>query len=213
MQLIQRYFSTIPMRATPPSVDLGNLPKIQNTVLEVENPMASSPGFYLGYQLAPRESEDHYRLTITEYALLKGRTSRLFKRLFEKDKTAISMSGGIETRRGQSVFKIFVKANNEIMNERNQRAVIAEINKIKSAYITEEELEKIQNMFKMDYLKQFSTVLDKAIFLTEEFLDRGNHTQWIEELDRYLAVTHFNVSRVANIYFKEDKVLLKIKTK
>jgi hypothetical protein len=35
----------------------------------------------------------------------------------------------------------------------------------------------------------------------------------MDELDRYLAVTHFNVSRVANIYFKEDKVLLKIKAK
>ncbi len=213
MQLIQRYFSTIPMRATPPSVDLGNLPKIKTTEREVENPMASSPGFYLGYQLAPRDSEDHYRLAITEYALMKGRTSRIFKRLIEKDKTAISISGGIETRRGQSVFKIFVKANNEIMNERNQRAVIAEINKIKSSYISEEELRKIRNMFKMDYLRQFATVLDKAIFLTEELLDRGNHTQWSDELGRYLAVTHFNVSRVANIYFKEEKVLLKIKAK
>jgi predicted Zn-dependent peptidase len=192
---------------------LGNLPKIQKTELEAENPMASSPGFFLGYQLAPRDTEDHHRLAIMEYALMKGRTSRIFKRLIEKDKTAISISGGIETRRGQSVFKIFVKANNEIMNERNQRAVIAEINKIKSAYITEEELDKIRNMFKMDYLRRFATVLDKAIFLTEELLDRRNHTQWMNELDRYLAVTHFNVSRVANIYFKEDRVLLKIKTK
>jgi len=213
MQLVQRYFSTIPMRVTPPPLDLEDLPKIDNVDLTIKNPMASSPGFYLGYQFAPPYTDDHYRLVITEYALLKGRTSRMFKRLFEKDKTAISMSGGIETRNGQSVFKMFVRANNEITNERNQRAVFAEINKIKTAYITEEELLKTKNMFKMDYLKQFATVLDKAIFLTKELLDRGSFTQWLDELGRYLAVSHYEVSRMANKYFKEDKILIKIETK
>jgi len=213
MQLVQRYFSTIPMRAAPPSIDSEDLPKIGNIDLTMKNTMAPSPGFYLGYQLAPRYSDDHYRLAITEYALMKGRTSRMYKRLFEKDKTVIYMSGGIETRNGQSALKIFVRANNEIMNERNQRAVLAEINKIKTTYISKEELKKTKNMFKMDYLKQFATVLDKAIFLTEELLDRGNLTEWQDELDRYLTITHYNVSRAANIYFKEDRILIKIVTK
>ena len=213
IQLVQRYFSTIPMRAAPPPLDLEDLPKIDNVDLTIKNPMASSPGFYLGYQLAPLYTDDHYRLVIAEYALLKGRTSRMFKRLFEKDKTAIYMSGGIETRKGQSVLKMFVRANNEITNERNQRAVFAEINKIKTTFITEEELHKTKNMFKMDYLKQFATVLDKAIFLTEELLDRGSFTQWLDELGRYLAVSHYEVSRMANKYFKENKILIKIKTK
>lgn len=213
IQLVQRYFSTIPIRASPPPLDLGDLPKIDNVDLTIKNPMASSPGFYLGYQLAPRYSDDHYRLAITEYALLKGRTSRMFKRLFEKDKTAIYMSGGIETRKGQSVLKMFVRANNEITNERNQRAVFAEINKFKTAYITEEELYKTKNMFKMDYLRQFATVIDKAIFLTEELLDRGSFTQWLDELNRYLAVSHYDVSRMANKYFNEDKIFIKIEIK
>jgi predicted Zn-dependent peptidase len=213
MELVRRYFSTIPKGAAPPPLDLEDLPKIDNTDLVIENREASNPGFYLGYQLAPRYSDDHYRLAITEYALLKGRTSRMFKRLFDKDKTAISLSGGIETRRGQSVLKMFVGANNEITNERNQRAVFSEINKIKSTYLTDEELDKTKNMFKVDYLKQFATVLDKAIFLTEELLDRGNLTEWLDELDKYLAITQYNVSRAANIYFKEDRVFIKIVTK
>ena len=65
----------------------------------------------------------------------------------------------------------------------------------------------------MDYLKQFATVLDKAIFLTEELLNRGSFTQWLDELDRYLAVSNYDVRRMANKYFKEDKILIKIETK
>jgi predicted Zn-dependent peptidase len=175
--------------------------------------MAPSPGFFLGYQLAPRYSDDHYRLAITEYVLMKGRTSRIYKRLIERDKTAIYLSGGIETRTDQSVLKLFVKSNNDIMNERNQRAVFAEINKIKTTLITEKELNKSKNLFKMDYFKQFTTVLDKALFLAEELLDRGDLTQWRDELDRYLAVSRYDISRMANKYFKEDRILIHIDTK
>jgi zinc protease len=210
LQLVQRYFSSIPMRAPPPSIELRGISRIEAQDLKIKNAMAPSPGFFLGYQLAPRESEDHYKLAITEYVLMKGRTSRLYRRLFEKDKTAVHMSGGIETKKGQSVLRLFVRANNDIMNDRNKRAVFAEINKIKSTFVSEVELNKTKNLFKMDYFGQFRTVLDKAIFLAEEHLDSGDLDQWLDDLDRYLAVTHYDVSRVANIYLKEDFIFIKI---
>ena len=213
LNLIQRYFSTIPMGSPPPALELGDLPEIETVSFTMKNVMAPSPGFFLGYQLAPRYSDDHYKLVIAEYVLMKGRTSRMFKRLIEKDKTAIHLSGGIETRLDQSVLKLFVRANNEIMNERNRRAVFAEINKIKTALITEDELHKTKNLFKMDYYKQFTTVLDKAIFLSEEVLDRGDYDLWRDDLDRYLAVSHYDVSRVANIYLKEQRILINIDIK
>jgi zinc protease len=213
LSLIQKYFASIPVGIDPPELELEIPSKIEPVTLTRRNPMASSPGFYLGYQLAPRYSEDHYRLTITEYVLMKGRTSRMYKRLINKEKTAIYMSGGIETRKDQSVLKLFVRSNNEIMNERSQRAVFAEINKIKTTFVSDEELHKTKNLFKMDYIKQFKTILDKAVFLAEELLDRGDCMQWMGELDRYLSVSHYNVSRVANIYLKEDRILINIVTK
>ncbi len=213
LPLIQKYFSTIQMGRPPPATNLGDLAKIVAAEETITNPMAPSPGFYLGYPLAPRYSEDHYKLAITEYVLSKGQTSRMYKRLIDKEKTAIYLSGGIETRKNQSVFKMFVRSNNDIMNERNRRAVFAEINKIKTTLITEEELRKTKNIFKMDYLKQFDTALNKAIFLAEDLLDSGDQSPWQEELEKYLAVSHYDVSRVANIYFKEDRILITLQVK
>lgn len=210
LPLIQKYFSSIPMRAPPPSIELGTLSEIEPTDITITNNMAPSPAFYLGYRLAPRGTEDHYKLTITEYVLMKGHTSRLYRRLFERDRTAIYLSGGIESRKNQSVLKLFVKANNEIMNERNRRAIFSEINKIKTTFVTEKELFKIKNLFKTDYFRQFRTAQDKAIFLAEELIDRGDFIQWQDELDRYLAVTHFDVSRVANKYLKDELIFINI---
>lgn len=213
MELVEKYFSTIPMGNELPPLDLEDLPKIQNNNLSVNNAFAPSPGFLLGYQIAPRYSEEYYPLVITEYVLMKGLTSRMHARLIEKDKTAIYLSGGIQRRMDQNAFRIFVRATNEILNERNQRAVFSEINKLKTTFVPEGELQKTKNMFKMDFYKQYSTVLDKAFFLAEMLLDGKDAHQCLAELDRFLAVTHYDIARMVNKYFNEDRILLNIEMK
>lgn len=99
------------------------------------------------------------------------------------------------------------------MNERSRRAVFAEINKIKTTLISEEELHKTKNIFKMDYFRQFDTALNKAIFLAEDLLDKGNHGPWQEELEKYLAISHYDVSRMANKYFKDERILITLDIK
>jgi zinc protease len=213
IELVEKYFSTIPMGDKPPPLALEEMPKIQSTNISIKNSFAPSPGFLLGYQIAPRYSEDYYPLVLTEYVLMKGLTSRMPTRLIEKDKTAIHLNGSIQRRMDQVAFRIFVRATNEIMNERNQRAVFSEINKLKSDFVSEKELQKTKNMFKMDFYKQYATVLDKAVFLAEILLDGKDIRLWLNELDRYLAVTRYDIARVVNKYFNEDRILLIIETK
>jgi zinc protease len=213
IELVEKYFSTIPMRDIPPSLPLEKMPSIESTEISVKNSFASSPGFLLGYQIAPRYSEDYYPLALTEYVLMKGLTSRMPSRLLQKDKTAIDLSGGIQRRKDQAAFRLFVRATNELMNERNQRAVFSEINKLKTAFVPQKELQKTKNMFKMDFYRQYATVLDKAIFLAEMLLNDKDLDQWPDELDKYLAVTHYDIARVVNKYFNEERILLNIETK
>jgi zinc protease len=213
LELVKKYFSTIPMGSQPPSLGSEEVPKVQGTNISVKNAFAPSPGFLLGYQIAPPYSDDYYPLVITEYVLMKGLTSRMPARLLEKDKTAIIVDGGIRRRKDQAVFSIFVRATNEMMNERNQKAVFSEINKLKTAFVSERELQKTKNMFKMDFYRQYATVLDKAMFLAEWLLDGREIRHWLSELDHYLSVTHYDVARMVNKYFNEDRILLDIEIK
>jgi len=212
-QLIDKYFSTIPKGNDPPSPSSDDLPKIENIVQTIINPLAPSPGYYLGYQIAPPYSDDYYPLAITEYILLKGQTSRLHRRLIEKDRTAIHLSGGIERKTRHAAFKIFVRINNEIMRERSQKALFSEIQKLKSTIIPEQELNKSKNMFKMDYFMQYGTVLDKSIFLAEKILEGDKLAEWPDELGRYLSVTGYDILRTMNKYFNDDRIILDIKIK
>ncbi len=212
-QLIDRYFSTIPKGSDPPSHSFDNLPKIENIVQTIINPLAPSPGYHLGYQIAPPSSDDYYPLAISEYILLKGQTSRLHRRLLEKDRTAIHLSGGIERKTLHTAFKIFIRINNEIMRERSQKALFSEIQKLKSTIVPEQELNKSKNMFKMDYFMQYGTVLDKSIFLAEKILEEDELAEWPDELGRYLSVTGYDILRTMNKYFNDDRIILDIKIK
>jgi len=212
-QLVERYFSTIQRGDDLPSLNSEKLENVGNTVQSMVNPLATYPGFYVGYQIASPYSEDYYSLVMTEYILLRGQTSRLYKRLIEKDRTAIYLSGGIENRASYSAFKIYVRINNEIMRERSQKALFSEINKLKTTPVPERELEKSKNIFKVSYFRQYATILDKAIFLAEKLLERDSLDVWTNDLARYLSVTDIDILRTVNKYFTDDRIIFDIKIK
>jgi zinc protease len=209
---IRKYFETIPRGRDLPLPELKPLEK-KAVIKTFEDSMASTPGFYFGYAIASPLSDDFYPLTVLEYILLRGKTSRLYKRLIERERTAFSLSGGIEKRKNIARFKIFVNANNWMMAKMCQKALLSEFNKIRIDPISEEELLKSKNLFKMDYCRQFETSLNKALSLAECFLEKKRVDDPWDELEKYLAVTPYIIMRAAKRYFTEDSIILNVKIK
>ena len=209
---IRRYFETIPRGKDIPLPESTPLEK-KAVVKTFENSMASSPAFYLGYAVAPPFSDDFYPLTILEYILLRGKTSRFYNRLIERERIAFNLSGGLEKRKNLARFKIFIINNNWMMVERCQKAVFSEFNKIRINPISEEELLKSKNLFKMDYLHQFETSLNKASSLAETFLETKRVEDPGGELEKYLAVSPYTIMRTAKRYFSEESIILNVKIK
>ncbi len=213
LQLVQKYFSSIPKgkEITPPVVVS---PQLQKKIIKTfSNSLASLPAFYLGYQIAPPASPDYYPLRIIEYVLLRGQTSRLYKRLITRQRIAYDLKGNIEQRRELAALKIFVISSNDIMLTRSEKAVLSEINKLKSSLVSDDELIKAKNMFKMDYINQYATYLDRAIFLAENMLHHNNLDNLSTELKKYMAVGSSEIIGIMHRYFAQGQVLLKVKLK
>lgn len=204
---IRKYFETIPKGKDIPPLSLQKKPEKKAVVKTQKDSLAASPGFHLGYRIASPFSEDFYPLKIVEYILLQGKTSRLYKRLIKKERIASSISGGIEKRKNLAALKIFVINNNRIMVERSKKAIFSEIKKLKSSLVPEKELRKSKNMFKMDYIKQFTTSADKALFLAETLLSRKNINNLPDELEKYLAVDRYRLIRIIRRYFINEIIL------
>lgn len=213
LPLLRKYFESI-----PEGEEIDSPPLITNTekksiLRTYQESLASLPGFYLGYRIASPYSKDFYPLKIIEYILLRGNSSRLYKKLIKQDRTALDLSGGIEKKRELAAFKILVLNNNEIMMERSKKSVLSEINKLKYSLISENELRKAKSIFRMDYITQFSTYQDRAIFLVEAYLVKNNLDDFPGEMKKYMAVTPPEITGIMNRYFTKNSILLNVKTR
>jgi zinc protease len=200
-ELVARYFESLsPGPGVPPT------PPPQ---FEQEGEMAAAmpgvpipnSGFHLGYRFYPLQSGDAYSLRILEYVLLRGKTARLRARLLDKDRTAYHLSGGLEERGRALGLKIFCLTNNAVMSDRSQRAILSEIEKVRSGQVSDDELAKAKRFFKMDYLRRLATGQDRAVVLIEAAFSDRPLDSLADELDRHLRVSSSSLANLVARYF------------
>lgn len=214
-ELVARYFETIPAgKDVSPSLEPWVYTKKQ-VLKSFENVLTSAPAFHLGFRIGSPSSNDFYVLSIIDYILLRGQSSRLTRRLMNRNnKIAYQLSGGIEKKKDRAVYKIFGVVNTPMMADQCLEAIFSELDRLKTAFLSEDELARYKNMFKQDYLGRFSSSMEKAIFLCESYLTIRNFDDLPLELDRYLNVTKNDIVGIINRYFTADNsIVLNIKTK
>lgn len=214
IQLVRRYFDSIPPGKGRSTIKLETPQRTEVSEETLEDTLASYPGFYLGYRLGSPLTDDFYSLSLIEYALFRGKSSRLYDRLLnEREKIAYQLQGGIEKRHDYAVMKIFVLANEEVMRERCRRAVFSEINRMCTNPLSDKELNRVKNLFKADYLSRFDTSVGKAIFLVENYFEKGSLDEIFDQLDKYMQIPSARLTGVMNRYFSQESVYLDINLK
>jgi len=214
-EIISQYFETLPRGSdAAPAAEPLALARKQVVKTFVASP-STAPAFHLGFRLTAPRSVDFYTLTILDYILLRGRSSRITRRLLNPDaKIAFQLSGGIEKRRDRSAYKIFVTANNEAMADRCQSAIFAELDRLKASPLSEDVLGRYKAMFKQDFLGRLSTTVDRALYLTDFFLSLGDLKEIGLELDKYLSVTPADIVGIVARYFSpENSIILNVRAK
>jgi zinc protease len=213
-ELISRYFESIPrgrdVPSPPPAPSFART-SVRETFRE---PRAPVPGFLLGFRITSPNPEDRYVLTLLDFILSQGRSSRFNKRLWQKERLVLQMSGGLEHRGPFMAYRLFATNNNEVMVDRSLDAIFGELQKFKSSFISDSELAKARNIFKMTYFNRLATTLDKALFLSDAMITLRNFDDFPNELGRYLNVTPQLLVGLANRYFtKENAVITSITTR
>jgi len=213
-ELVEKYFEGIDAGrelSVPPPLKPAERKKVVQAYQEV---LAPSPAFHLGYRIASPFSRDYYALAILDYLLLKGGSSRLYRKLIKRESLAFQLSGGIEKRAGLAAFKIFAINNNETMVDLCQKGIFSEINRLRTGYVSETELAKAKSLFKRDYANRLAVPIERAIFLAEAFFSPAGLEDTPKELARYLRITPFEISANVNRYLVlENSVILNVKTR
>jgi predicted Zn-dependent peptidase len=117
----------------------------------------------------------------------------------------------MEDRRGVLTLKIFCLTNNADMVERSEKAILSEIDRLRTNPVSPDEMAKAKRMFKMDYLRSQSTNLGRALFLVDAAFSGRPMNALGGELEKYMRVSPPTLMGLVSRHFiPRNRVILEL---
>ena len=198
---IKSYFGDAQAASAPPKLEPGPLPE-QTAPREavVEDAHARFPAVFYGWPVPPRRSPDHYALEIAGDILAGGESSRLYKSLVHDRATAIEVSAGADGKRGPDEFSVVAKVSTKGTVAGVEKDLLAAIATLAKTPPTDAEMTKVRHQRASSFLFGLASNYARAEQLASFEMFWGDAALLNGELDRYLAVTKEDVSRVVAKY-------------
>jgi zinc protease len=166
-ELVARYFDSVPPGLVSPIPPRPVFRRENDAIVREVSIPSESAGFHMGFRFFPLQAGEIDCLRLLEYILLEGETSRLRNRLLKRDLTARYLTGGLDERLSVATLKVFCLATNAVLVARSERAILSEIDKLKSNTVSAEEMGRARRRYKLDYLEKLSTNLGRVRYLID----------------------------------------------
>ena len=201
--LIRKYYSGIPAGPPPPAVTTVEPPQMGPKTVLIRKE-AQAPSFEMVFHAPNCTSTAFYPLSILDLVLMKGQSSRLYKRLVRDEQLAISVGGGISETIDPQLFTISVKPRPGADLNRIEAVIEEELGKVKSAGITEQEYQKALNMVRSQFYFGLQTISGKANQLGEAEILYGSFEALFTQMDKYVAVQRDQIREATRKYLTEN---------
>jgi predicted Zn-dependent peptidase len=167
----------------------------------------AEPSLLLGFQAPVVPHPDAYVLKIITNILSMGRASRFYRSIFETQGLTMSPPwSGAPEGRDVDVLLIGAEPKSPRTAEEVERAILAELKRLKTEPVTEWELERVRNSIRMSRIQWLTSNEWLAVGIADGFALRGDWQTLFADYDRMLAVTAEDIMRVANKYFRENNL-------
>ena len=203
-QLVADYFGTIPKgpAVQRPKIDWKlNVPGAKKDVLKDNTPL---PASLHAWRAATETDPDSYPLEMLGNILSTGRSSRLYKRLVEKEQVAIEVEAFPFLLEKAGMLGVYVIGQKGVPLETLDKLIDEEVEKVKTDGVTEEEFQKARNNQEAQFASSFGAMSSRAKNLARYHVFFGDANLINTELDRYLAVKRADLQRVAKKYFTKE---------
>lgn len=200
--LAKKYIEPIPASPPPPPVRTKEPEQIGERRVEVRK-FAQLPIVMMAWHVPETAHPDYYPLQALETILFSGQSSRMYRRLVDRDQIALSVGGGTNWAFDPTLFTVTAQPKAEVDPTGVERAVYEEIDRIKTGAVTAEELEKAKNILISGFYRQVRTISGRsnAIGTYEVFF--GDYRKLFTAADDFAQVSAADVQRVARQYFKD----------
>jgi predicted Zn-dependent peptidase len=198
-KLAEKYFSRIPGGTKPQPVETVEPLQLGERRVTIED--TAQPLVLIGYHRPNINSSDNVVFDSTSKILGIGRTSRLYKSLVKEKKIAVRAGADFGRRKYPGLFVIYVEPAKGHTPDECEKAVYAEIEKLKTEPVSAEELKKAKVRSRADVISQLDSNPALAAKLTFYEVLTGDWRNLLGQFDKINQVNAEDVQRVAKEYF------------
>ena len=201
--LCRKYLEPIPRGPQPPTVTTVEPEQKGERRIELRR-QAQVTTLMASWHIPATSSPDYFPLRVLETLLLQGDSSRLHHRLVEKDQLALRVFGGLGYALDPTLFQVAVQPLQGKEPAVCEKAVDAEIERLRTTPVDEHELRKAKNQIAADFYRNLQTISGKASVLGFSDVYFGDPKFLLGAVQRYEAVTAADLQRVVGTYFRND---------
>ena len=202
---INEYFGSIP-KGTPIT---RNFPKETPITQEFEETVYDAniqiPAYIFAYRTPAEKERDAYILSMLGSYLSKGKSSVLYKKLVDNEKKALAVEAFNLGLVDHSIFAFFAIPMGNTSKDILKKDIDAEIKKLQTDLISEEDYQKLQNQVENDFVNANSSVEGIANTLADSYLLKGNTNLINEEINIYRSITREDLRNAAKKYLNSNQ--------
>jgi predicted Zn-dependent peptidase len=201
--VLEKYFGRLPRQAAPPPVTTVEPPQLGERREVIKDP--SQPILFMGYHKGSFNDADHSVFAALTDVMGNGRTSRLYKRLVRDEKLAIDAGAftGLPGEKYPGLFIFYAVPMQGKTNTECEKAILEEIEKMKTSPVTPEEMARVKTRAKGDFIRGLQSNSGIAEQLAYYEVIAGGWKALFTELDKIEKVTPDDIQRVAKQIFTE----------
>lgn len=207
-EMIKKYFADIPRGndVVQPKFDLTALP--EGGVRKKVYDNIQLPGLFMGFRTPGQTESDAYAIQMLAQVLSQGESSRLYKRMVDKEQSAVAVFAFPFALEKAGLMISLAIANQGTSLETVESSILEEIERLKNEPIGEREFKKLQNQLENDFISSNSTMSGIAESLADYHVYYGDANLINTEIERYRALTPADLQNAAKKYLTKDNLVV-----
>jgi zinc protease len=205
--LVEQYLGLVPKGKPVPRDIAAEPPHKAEERYTVTEPWPL-PAVVVSYHITFDGNPDSYPLHILAKILSDGDSSRIYRALVYDKQLALAAFGEAKLIEHPNLFYAVAIAQPGHKPEEVQKALLDEVDRVKTDGVTAEELNRAKRQFARDYIFGRETVQQKALQLAHAIVIHNDIKTADGEFDLFQNVTQADVLRVARTYFTPEARML-----
>lgn len=202
---IAEYYGSIPKGEVFPKNFTKDAPISQEKEVTVTDPNIQLPAYIFAYRTPSNKEKDAYALQMLSTYLSNGKSSVLYKKLVDQDKKALAVQAFNLGMEDAGVFAFFTIPMGATTKATLQSDIDAEIKKLQTELISQEDYQKLQNQFENQFVNSNSSIQGIASSLATYNVLMGNTNLINKEIDIYRSITREDLKKAAEKYLNSNQ--------